>query len=262
MKKLIVPGMITFLAVVTLISLTGCINIDQIAGSKNTETRQFDYSGFKRIEVSDAFTVMATKSDTYAVAVTLNDNLFGDLDISMSGDTLRIGMKSFSHFVNTTQRAEIALPELDSLTITGACHAEVTDFQSNGSLNLEVTGASGMVINNLKAADTTIKIIGASYLSGSLVTDNGDFNLTGYSNIMLTGSAAKMQLDVIGASRATLADFIVENASVTAVGASNADVEAHGTLDLDISGVSTLIYGDSPTLGKVSVSGVSTLRRR
>jgi hypothetical protein len=262
MKKFIGLGMTAILLAVSLVSLSGCIDYNRTVGSKNIETRQFDYSGFKRIEVSNAFTVMITKSDIYAVVVTMNDNLFDDLDISMNGDTLQIGMKSISHFVNTTQRAEIALPELDSLTITGACHAEVTDFQSNVSINLEVTGASGMVINNLKAADTTIKIIGASYLSGSLVTDNGDFNLTGYSNIMLTGSAAKMQLDVIGASRATLADFIVENASVTAVGASNADVEAHGTLDLDISGVSTLIYGDSPTLGKVSVSGVSTLRRR
>ena len=262
MKKLIVPGIITFLAAVSLVSLAGCINFNQIAGSKNLETRQFDYSGFKQIEVSDAFTVMVTKSDTYAVAVTLNDNLFDDLDISMSGDILQIGMKSFPHFVNTTQRAEIALPELDSLTITGACHAEVTDFQSDGTIDLEATGASGMEINDLKAADTTIKVIGDSHLSGSLITDKSDFNVTGVSNITLTGSASEMQLSVIGASRASLADFIVQDASVTAVGASNADVEVHVTLDLDISGVSTLIYGDSPTLGKVNVSGVSTLRRR
>ena len=71
-----------------------------------------------------------------------------------------------------------------------------------------------------------------------------------------------MQVDVIGASHAALADFMVGDASVTAVGASSAEVEVHGKLDVNISGVSTLTYGDSPQLGKVEVSGLSTLRRR
>jgi len=59
-----------------------------------------------------------------------------------------------------------------------------------------------------------------------------------------------------------LFDFVVGDASVTVVGASSADVEVHGTLDLNVSGVSTLTYGDSPRLGKVEVSGVSSLKRR
>jgi len=58
----------------------------------------------------------------------LNDNLFNDLDISMSGDTLRIGMKSIVRFDSTTQRAVITLPELDELSITGACQQWCPDF--------------------------------------------------------------------------------------------------------------------------------------
>ena len=95
------------------------------------------------------------------------------------------------------------------------------------------------------------------------------FSLSGYldwhplsSNINLTGSASKMQVDVIGASHAALTDFIVGDAAVTAIGASTAEVEVHGTLDINVSGVPTLVYGDNPELGKVEVSGVPTLRRR
>ena len=262
MKKLIGLGILVILAVVSLIALAGCIDYNRVVGSKNIETRQFDYSGFKRIEVSNAFKVDVTRSDTYGVSITLNDNLFDELDISMSGDTLRIGINPFTHFVNTTQHAAISLPELDALTITGACQAVVSGFQSDGTLDLEVTGASGMEIDDLKAADTNIKVIAASHLSGSLVTNNANFNVTGASNIDLTGSASKMQVDVIGASHVALTDFIVGDASVTAVGASTAEVEVHGTLDINISGVSTLTYGDNPKLGKVEVSGVSSLRRR
>ena len=262
MKKFIGLGILAILAVMSLVSLAGCIDYNRIVGSNNIETRQFDYSGFKRIEVSNAFTVDVTRSDTYEVSITLNDNIFNDLDISMSGDTLRISINPFTHFVNTTQRAMISLPELDALTITGACQAVVSGFQSDGNLDLEVTGASSMDISDLKVADTTIDVIGASHLSGSLVTNNADFNVTGASSINLTGSASKMQVDVIGASHAALTDFIVGDVAVTAVGASSVEVEVHGTLDINISGVSTLVYGDSPKLGKVEVSGISTLKRR
>ena len=81
-------------------------------------------------------------------------------------------------------------------------------------------------------------------------------------NVVVTGSASKLQVDVIGASHAALTDFIVGDAAVTAIGASTAEVEVHGTLDINVSGVSTLVYGDNPKLGKVEVSGISTLRRR
>jgi Putative auto-transporter adhesin, head GIN domain len=213
--------------------------------------------------VSDAFDVDVTRSDTYGVSVTLNDNIFSDLNVSMSGDTLKVSMTSFAHFIDTTQKVVISLPELDALSVTGACEATVTGFQSDGNLALTVAGASGMQLNNLQAGDTTIKIIGASHLSGSLVTTGADFNITGVSHITLSGSASTMKLSVIGTSDAALADFAVAgDASVTDEGVSDADVEVHGTLDINLSGVSTLTYGDDPKLGKVSVSGVSNLNRR
>jgi Putative auto-transporter adhesin, head GIN domain len=263
MKKFIGLGMAVILAAVFVISLTGCSPFYHITGSKDIETRQFDYTGFTKIEVSSAFDVTVTRSDTYSVGVTLNENIFDDLNVSMSGDTLKISLNSFAHFIDVTQKVDITLPELDSLSITGACEAAVTGFQSNGNLALSVTGASGMQLNNLQAADTTIKIIGASHLSGSLTANNADLSVTGVSHITLSGSASTMKLSVLGTSDASLANFVVAgDASVTAEGVSDADIEVHGTLNINLSGVSTLTYGDDPKLGKVSVSGVSNLNRR
>ncbi len=262
MKKFIGLAIAMMLAAVCLTSLTGCFEFTRIVGSKTLETRQFDYSGFTKIEVSNAFDVTVTRSDTYSVSVTLNDNIFSDLNVSMSGDTLKVTMNSFAHFIDTTQKVAISLPELDALSITGACEANVSGFQSSGNLALTVAGASGMQINSLQAANTTINIIGASHLSGSLVTTGADFSVTGVSHITLTGSASTMKLNVIGTSDAALTGFVVGDASVKAAGVSDVDIEAHGTLDINLSGVSTLTYGDDPKLGKVSVSGVSNLNRR
>jgi len=50
--------------VISLVFLAGCSDFyravdghNTVTGSKNIETRQFDYSGFKKIEVSNAFNV-------------------------------------------------------------------------------------------------------------------------------------------------------------------------------------------------------------
>jgi len=262
MKKYIGIGIAVMLAALTLAVLAGCSEYNHVVGSKNMETRQFDYSGFTRIEISNSFNVDITKSDTYSISVTLNDNLFNELTVSKSGDTLYMHMNPYLRLGSSTQRAEITLPELNSLKISGACQAVVTGFQSAGTLDLEADGASGMQINDLKATDTKITALGVSHVTGSLITDNADFQVTGVSNIKLTGSAAKMQLNVVGASHAALVDFIVGDASVTAEGASTVEIDAHGTLDVDVSGASTLRYSDNPKLGRVEVSGASTLSRR
>lgn len=262
MKKYIGFGIAILVAMVTLTSLVGCVRFNRVVGSKNIETKEFAYSGFNRIEVSSAFTADITRSDTYKVSITLNDNLFDDLDISMSGDTLRIRMKPFTSFINTTQHAEISMPELKALIVSGASRGIVSGFQSDSFLNLEVSGASQMEVHNLKAADTNVQVSGVSRLSGSLITNDGDFEISGVSNIELDGSATTVRLEVSGASNAKLASFIIADASVEVSGASHADVEVNGILDLNLSGASTLRYGDSPKLGRVEVSGASTLTRR
>jgi hypothetical protein len=262
MKKYLVIAFAVVLAFVSLMSLAGCISYNRVAGSKNIETRAFDYSGFNRIEVGDAFDVTITRSYSYQVSVTLNDNLFNDLDISVSGDTLRIRMKSFLGLRDTTQRATITLPEVRAILISGASRAVVTGFQSDTFLKLEVSGASRMEINDLKAADTDIQVSGVGRLSGSLVTIVGDFEISGVSNVELNGSGTTVRVEVIGASSAILPKFIIRDASFKVSGASTADVEVVGRLDIDLSGASRLTYGDSPSLGRVGVSGASTLNRR
>ena len=64
MKKFIGLGIAIVLAAAFVTSLTGCFEFNHITGSTTLETRQFDYTGFTKIEVSDAFDVTVTRSDT------------------------------------------------------------------------------------------------------------------------------------------------------------------------------------------------------
>jgi len=45
-------------------------------------------------------------------------------------------------------------------------------------------------------------------------------------------------------------------------GASNASIQVNGKLDLELSGASRLTLGGNPTMGKVQISGASSLSRR
>jgi hypothetical protein len=54
----------------------------------------------------------------------------------------------------------------------------------------------------------------------------------------------------------------VQKADVEVSGASKAVINTNGTLDVNVTGASTLEYSGSPTLGKVNVTGASTLTKK
>jgi len=87
-------------------------------------------------------------------------------------------------------------------------------------------------------------ISGASGLSGYLKSGLCDVEISGASHLTLSGSGSDMKLDVSGASTADLDDYAVTNADVELSGASTSWLEITGRLDANVSGASTLEYGE------------------
>jgi hypothetical protein len=85
------------------------------------------------------------------------------------------------------------------------------------------------------------------------------FNVSGASDLKLSGSGEDLVMDVSGAGTADLADFQVGDASIEASGASSAKVNASGRLDAEASGASHLEYFGNPTLGRIEATGASTI---
>ena len=250
----------------TLLLMTGCIRIvaggEGVQGSPNLTIKEFDFSDFTNIEVGYAFVVDVTRSDTYGVTITLNENLFEYLDISQSGKTLRIRMKSHYSYQRVTRQASITLPALRSLELSGASRGEVAGFETTDDMGFDVSGASNLTLVDLKAGNTSIDVSGASRLTGSIEIMEGDFDISGASTVELEGKGTNVRLEVSGASTARLERFPIEIADTHVSGASNATVEVSDSLDIDISGASRLYYNGGAVLGSVQVSGASTLSRR
>ena len=253
-------------AVGVLLLMTGCIRVvtsgEGIVGSADLETREFDFSDFTNIEVGHAFEVDVTRGDAYSVTITLNENLFEYLDISQSGKTLRIRMKSHYSYQRVTRQASITLPALRSLELSGASRGGVTGFETTDDMRFDVSGASNLSLVDLKAGDTSFDISGASRVNGSIEITEGDFDVSGASTIELEGKGTDVRLEVSGASTARLERFPLEIADTHISGASNATVEVSDRLDIDASGASRLYYNGGAVLGSVQVSGASTLSRR
>jgi len=120
MKQIIVGVLI----VVFLISglLVGCRGVT-ITGSGNLKTETFNFSNFNRVEAESGFQVELTKSSTFSIEVTADDNVLEDIEVDKSGDTLRIRPKWNRIYHSVTLRAKIAMPDLYGLELSGGSRA-------------------------------------------------------------------------------------------------------------------------------------------
>lgn len=281
MKKTIF--IITAMVLITMLLFTGCDVLiradgDNITGSGNLETRDFDFSEFTQVEIGDAFRYEIVQSDTYSVRITADDNLFDDIRVVKHGQQLEIDLKPFFHFGITTLEATITMPRLTGLESRGATQGTVTGFNSDDDLDLEVSGASrvnfidistGDIKSNVSGAsvveckieadDVDFELSGASRIEGSLISDNLVIDLSGASKIELDGSANDIIIDASGASLIKLSEFTVNNADISMSGASNCKIDVNGRIDIDLSGASKLTAIGQPVLGSIELSGGSTI---
>jgi hypothetical protein len=236
------------LTVVALVLVTawlcGCTFYvpQSIAGSGKLVTAEQDLSGFSKIAASSAFQVDARQSDGYSVAISVDEKVVPYLDVTVQGDTLRIGLKpgvSLSGAIGPL-KATVAMPKLTGLNLSGATRTTIDGFKSADPLDAEVSGAS--------------------MLDGSLEAGDVRFQLSGASRVTLSGKGERMVLAASGASQGNLEQFSVTDARVELSGASRATVNASGALDVNVSGASTLRYTGNPTLGSVESSGASTIQ--
>jgi hypothetical protein len=237
--------------------LTSCT---VIVGSGDLKTENMDFSDFTGVDVGGAFEVEIVQSDSFSVSITADENLFDYIQVYKHGSTLKISVKPAVVFHSATHRAEISMPELFDLELSGASHGTVTGFESVENLDIEVSGASSLDLEGIVAGDVRFDISGASQVTGDIITDDVEFDVSGASTVRLQGTSTDMELDLSGASNAELDDFPVDNASIDFSGASRGTVYVNGRLDIDLSGASRLTYTGEPTIGDVDISGASTMQ--
>ncbi len=222
---------------------------------------EINITDFHRVKVESAFTVEILRSDTYGIVIP--EEAYGYVRARKEGDTLVIGRRGIaSIFLFSRPRVVITMPALYELVLTGASHGKAIGFQSDRDLSLDLSGASHLEMTSMSAGNLRVKVTGASHLSGDVTVREVRFEISGASWVELTGSGDSARLDISGASQARLASFTLNSSDANISGASSTSLKVGQKLDLKISGASRLEYSGSPSLGRVSVSGASTLKQR
>ncbi|MFC1956640.1 GIN domain-containing protein [Chloroflexota bacterium] len=260
-KPIICVGLSMF--IIILVVLSGCsLGNRTTVGTGLLETREINQTDFTKLEVGYAFDVEISEGDSYTVKVTVDDNLTDYLEIEKRGDTLRLGLKSSRTYIKTTHQAVITMPVLRQLKLSGASKANIEGFSSVDLIKFDLSGASQVLVSNLKAGNIEFNITGRSHASGNLEMTNGKVNLSGGSTIDLEGSGVKASIVASDGSQINLGDLVLIDTKANLSGASTATVNSRGKLDAELSDASRLYYIGSPALGKIQTSGSSIISHK
>lgn len=191
-----------------------------ITGSGNIISREFDYTDFSVVDAGYGFNVKIVQDEDYSILVSFDDNVLEYLEVSVSGDTLTVGLEPGSYRLLSLD-VVISMPSLDGLMLSGGSNGDVSGFSSLQGISLELSGGSEVII---------------------------------------VGSASDLTLDASGGSRVYLSEFICGDAEINFSGGSNGSIYVTGTLDANLSGGSHLTYYGNPELEDISTSGGSTIK--
>jgi hypothetical protein len=255
MNKWLIP-----MVLVAAILCTGLTACSIVVGTGPVTDKTYDLSGFQNIEISSAINYDITRSPNYRVNVSAHENLFQYLDVKTSSNILIVRMKPDSH-TNSDIHVTISLPELDSITISGASKGSLSGFESNQPLDIEVSGASQLDLE-ASAGRTRMVVSGASKVKGTLTAQDFRLNLSGASRCELEGRATAGDITVSGASNLFCLDFKTQGCRIGASGASTGRIYCSGNLDIEASGASTVIYSGDPDIKSLNVSGASKVESK
>lgn len=230
-------------------------------------TRTEDFVDFDRVDVQNAFDVTITQSASFSVTVTTSENLLDYLVVAREGRTLTLKLSPnhpFTDFIlmRKTLKARITMPGIRGLVLSGASHGTIGGFESTSDLDVGITGASSLKMDDVEAGNVVVEVTGASRLTGKLTAKDVKMSVSGASTVDLIGSANDVTTAGSGASRLNLEEFVHKTANFTLSGASQATIDARDQLDCVLSGASRLFFLSNPRMGKIDVTGASTIKHK
>ncbi|UCE97912.1 MAG: DUF2807 domain-containing protein [Dehalococcoidia bacterium] len=211
-----------------------------ITGSGNIFTEVYHFTGFTEVEVQDGFQLELIQGSAFSIKITADDNVHEYVNVEKEGNSLSISLLNDLFGCNScTTIAEVTMPDLTKLELSGGSQANISGFNVFDNLSLELSGGS--------------------QLNGDINFTNADFNLSGGSQINLEGAGDTLIIDGSGGSQLDLELLPINNADITLSGGGKADINVSSTLSVNLSGGSQVNYIGQPTLGDIDLSGSSTI---
>ncbi|MFQ5740626.1 MAG: head GIN domain-containing protein [Acidobacteriota bacterium] len=226
-----------FLVALALLPFGGCVlGLGGIRGSGNLVALEKEFADFTEINVGHGCKLRVTPSETFSVVLRIDDNLAQYLKVEQKGSALSIGMRFGHNYRNLHLEADIGLPDIEALRMSGGARGTLTGF------NL----GHGMSVN----------LSGGSRLSGTLMATRLNAAASGGSDMKLEGSSSGVDVDGSGGSILRLSNWETDDLSVGLSGGSSCSIKVNDSIRGSLSGGSKVSYEGHPSVD-VSKSGGS-----
>ena len=217
------------------------------------------------MDISNSFDVFVDENAS-AVTITAGENIMSRVIVEQVGGELKIYCKPTVVSVNGDYMKAIIphSPALKHVTISGASSLE-SPYPVNGNdVSFKISGDSRFS-GDISGSETKIDLSGASLIKSNITADNLDLKLSGASMANLKGQTSNLNLNFSGASlnrnNVGLKGYALECTDCTGSisGASKAYIHCLNSINVSLSGASTLNYtGEASTSGS-STSGASSI---
>jgi hypothetical protein len=218
----------------------------KLINDPNAEARKLSGS-FHAIEVSNAIDLYLSQSDEEAVAVSASEKSdIYHVITEVDNGVLKIKFQNTGKIIwrlkDKKFKAYVSFKTIDKLSASGASNVYI-----EGTLN---------------SSNLAVHMSGASDLKGNLKSDELKFELSGASDALISGSANNVTIDVSGASDVKAFDFVTENCTAHASGASDIKITVNKELNVHASGASDIHYKGTATIKDLHSSGASSVSKR
>jgi len=202
-------------------------------------TKEYEISDFTKISAGFGFNVKVYYGEKFKVVVTTKDDHDKKLIVEKEEDTLVLNYKQGFFSSNPGLSAEVTLPFIDGLRISGASNIELMD-------------------RVLVAERLMLKASGASSMAGYIESSFTEIHLSGASSVEITGSTNECVVHLSGASHILAKDFTTDSLEAKVSGASHITMEVVDLIEGKLSGASSINYLGEPKI-ESATSGVSSI---
>lgn len=236
MKRIIF--LTAFLLFVMLVTAQKTIN------DPNAEVREA--KNFHGISVSNAFDVYLNQGNDEAVAVSAAESKYREMiSVEVKDGILIIELKKDGwkwNNGNKKLKAYISFKKIDRLNVSGACDVFIDGTLKGDDLKINLSGAS-----DIKTAKLDVKKL--------------DVDISGASDMTITGNAGQLTVDVSGASKFKGTELVTDFCNARASGASDIRITVNKELSAHASGASDVKYKGDGVIRDIKTSGASNISR-
>jgi hypothetical protein len=221
----------------------GCARVGSaLNGSGKIIEQDMKIADFNGVEVKGAFILEIVRGESPKVIICTDDNLVNRVKVSLEHKIVKIGIEAPANFFPTSLIVKITMSQISGLNLSGGAKALLKGFQS--------------------AREFSLVLAEGSILNGSLEAGVMDFTLSGASQVVLKGTATKLDLDCKDASKLDLGELALTSAHLKLRGASEATLNVGGEFVVLLSDASKLYYIGNPLFINTYITGGSTMIRQ